>query len=189
MWFQALIKGVQASRNTEELRQPIDDLQIPQIFVVEVERGLTVFLQMVQDVDLKPLQNAQPLQEFLIIEGYPNVAASLYIGQLPLPGCDRDLVRNIAVDSVARQDDFGASPIGQYGFKNARIVIVKVPEPCNLVFAIADRPEQVVRICITLILGQPEQFGPVRIGDEVGIERLTMARHAAQSVEIGLKEV
>ena len=184
-----VVQRFQPARNAQERGQPVQNLQIADIVISDVERGLAGGLQPAQDLHLECLQRLDMGGEFRCVKMRQRLAPAPCIAQLPLARRPRDLERDIAFQRVARQHDLGAAPVGQAARQNPRIVIMKEPKARKPPGRGLHRLHEGKGIVIAPCQGYAQIVGAILLADEHRVERLAMAGDAGQGVQVRFQKV
>ena len=189
LFLEPGVQCAQPRRNPEKPCEAVQHIEVQHIGIVDIERGLPGDLQLAQQMHLKILHGAAAVLKFVDIKAGAGRAQVAGVGQPPLIRLDRDFPADVAFQRVAGQDDLGAGAVVEHEVGHAGVVVVEIAKTRDAVGLRPHGAQEPLRVGVAAREGDPERLLLFLAADEVGVERLAVAFHAREPVQVCLEEI
>mmetsp|Transcript_17998 Transcript_17998/g.27405 ORF Transcript_17998/g.27405 Transcript_17998/m.27405 type:complete len:401 (+) Transcript_17998:6044-7246(+) len=187
--LQVLVQCVQPSVDAQPCRKAIHHLHVLEILIRDIKCSLPGHLQTVQQTDLKFLQGGQMCRKFISVKARLGVLARFGICQFPLTGRNRNLPRDVTICRVAGQHNLGAFSILHDLVEHARVMIVEIAKPRQVIRRFANLTQEPFGVVIARGLGHTQNMLGLGIANEMRIERLAMTGQPIDRVQVRFQKV
>ena len=173
----------------QKLAQPIHNINILRVFIIDIERRLASLLQPTFDLHLEGLVFIEEILKLAGVKLHAELLGILAIGQRPLLRGPGYSAADIAFHLVTRQDHLGAARIVDHMLENAHVVVVEEPETGDAVSTRLHLLQQLHRVLVPLLDGDAKQLFQLGFHHEIGVKRLAIALDPVELIQIAFQKV